>query len=86
MARVLHESHSSRMPPLPLHIGSLSQRVGGEKVVLPKTLSVCLLELLAPKDSLQHPLREMVKDREAWCAAVLGVAKSRTQLMTEQQQ
>ena len=80
MARVLHESHTSRMLPLPLNRGSLSQRAGGEKVVLPKTLSFCFLELLAPKDSLQQPLREMVKDRETWRVAVHGVAKSQTRL------
>ena len=30
-------------------------------------------------------LREMVKDREAWYAAVHGVAKGRMHLVTEQQ-
>ena len=31
-------------------------------------------------------LKEMVKDREACCAAVHGVAKSQTRLRSEQQQ
>ena len=31
-------------------------------------------------DLILSNLREIVKDREAWCAAVYGVAKSQTQL------
>ena len=30
--------------------------------------------------------KEIVEDREAWCATVHGVTKSRTHLATEQQQ
>ena len=42
--------------------------------------------LTDPMDMNLSKLWEMVKDREAWCTAVHGVAKSWTDLPTEQQQ
>ena len=39
------------------------------------------------KDMSLRKLQEIVKDREAWCAAVYGITKSQTRLsMTGQQQ
>ena len=36
--------------------------------------------IIGTMDMRLSKLQEIVKDREAWCAAVHGVAKSRTQL------
>ena len=39
----------------------------------------CLDDIIDSVDMSLSKRREMVKDRKAWCAAVHGVAKSRTQ-------
>ena len=42
--------------------------------------------IIKSMDMILSKLREMVKDREVWCAAVHGVAKIWIGLSTEQQQ
>ena len=41
--------------------------------------------IIDSEDMSLSKLWEIVKDREGWCAAVHGVTKSQTQLVTEQQ-
>ena len=57
-----------------------SERVGHDLATIEKDLIQGKIEGIDSMDVNLSKLREIVKDREGWCAAAHGVSKNRTQL------
>ena len=57
-----------------------SEKVGHDLATIEKDLIQGKIEGIDSMDVNLSKLREIVKDREAWCAAAHGVSKNRTQL------
>ena len=55
-----------------------SERVGHDLATIEKDLILGKIESIDSMDVNLSKLQEIVKDREAWCAAAHGVAKSWT--------
>ena len=56
------------------------QKVGHDLATIEKDLMLGKIEGIDSMNVNMSKLQEIVKDREAWCAAAHGVAKNRTQL------
>ena len=57
-----------------------SERVGHDLATIEKDLILGKIEGIDSMDVNLSKLQEIVKDREAWCAAAHGISKNRTQL------
>ena len=57
-----------------------SERVGHDLATIEKDLILGKIESIDSMDVNLSKLQEIVKDREAWCAAAHGISKNRTQL------
>ena len=56
------------------------QKVGHDLATIEKDLMLGKIEGIDSMNVNMSKLQEIVKDREAWCAAAHGVATNRTQL------
>ena len=63
---------------------TLSQKKGENSIIILETENEMVEFIMDSMDMSLNKLQETLVDREAWCAALHGIAKHRQDLVTEQ--